>query len=86
MNKELEKAIKSMRRFVKCKQDTTAVSSKEMQTVLNYIDNSISKEAVKKKIEELKKEMKEIQEENNMATYCFLADKLEALQELLEEK
>lgn len=38
MNKEEKKAIKSMKRFVECKQDMTAVTASEMKTVLNLLE------------------------------------------------
>lgn len=38
MNEEEKKAIKSMKRFVECKQDMTAVTASEMKTVLNLLE------------------------------------------------
>lgn len=38
MNKEEKKAIRSMKRFIECKQDMTAVTASEMKTVLNLLE------------------------------------------------
>lgn len=50
MNEEEKKAIKSMKRFVECKQDMTAVTASEMKTVLNLLEKK------DKKIEDWKME------------------------------
>lgn len=38
MNKEEKKAIKSMKRFVECRQDMTAVTASEMKIVLDLLE------------------------------------------------
>ena len=38
MNKKEKKAIKSLKRFVECKQDMTAVTASEIETVLNLLE------------------------------------------------
>lgn len=38
MNKELEEAIKNMQKFVKCKQNMTAITAKEMSLVLKELE------------------------------------------------
>lgn len=38
MNEEEKKAIRSMKRFIECKQDMTAVTASEMKTVLNLLE------------------------------------------------
>lgn len=38
MTEEEKKAIKSMKRFVECRQDMTAVTASEMKTVLNLLE------------------------------------------------
>ena len=35
---EIEKAIKSMQKFVRCRQDTTAVTAREMNLVLKELE------------------------------------------------
>lgn len=85
MNKELEEAIKILEYFI-TEFDEEEVSftqvEKAIKTVLNYIDNSISKEVIKEKIEEVRK-MKFEDERLNGATIDFAACKFE---EILEGK
>lgn len=50
MNEEEKKAIRSMKRFVECKQDMTAVTASEMKIVLNLLEKK------DKKIEDWKME------------------------------
>ena len=38
MNKELKKAIKNMQKFVRCKQNMTAITAKEMSLVLKELE------------------------------------------------
>lgn len=38
MTEEEKKAIKSMKRFVECRQDMTAVTASELKTVLNLLE------------------------------------------------
>lgn len=69
MNKELEEAIKVLNRFKSIKilyGNTFAMHLEDLEqlqqaieTVLNYIDNSIPKEVIEKKIEEINKDLTE---------------------------
>lgn len=56
-----------------------------IETVLNYIENSISKEKIRKKLEELQKQYKEALKENSTKAF-ILKCQIEILEELLEEK
>lgn len=56
MSKELEEAIKYLKLIRKnhdLEKNGYVYTEEAIETVLNYIDNSISKEKIKKKIEEL---------------------------------
>lgn len=60
-------------------------SRNAIDIVLNYIKNSIPKQIVEKKQNELQKEYKEALEENSIKAF-ILKCKLEMIKELLEEK
>lgn len=57
MNKELKQVISRLKKDLKeCKNDTTTlVFTDDLEIALNYIDNSISKEVIEEKIEEIRK-------------------------------
>lgn len=94
-SKELEEA-KRMREFIKemdrRKQDITYNRHydflQDIETLLNYIDNSISKEVIKEKIEDYKERMRYYQDEHIIVDdeYYRYETKVEELQELLERK
>ncbi len=92
MNKELEETIKILKRRNKILKLDYAITNEDLkaiQTVLKYIDNSISKEVIKEKIEELQKEYELLLEhqngqESNRTKY--LRGKIHMCQELLEQK
>lgn len=84
MNKELEEAIKRLKSKLKndgpyienCNPFSDLVheiilDNKAIETVLNYIDNSIPKEVMKDKIKELEKQYKEALEENNTKAFIL---------------
>lgn len=76
MNKELEEAIKELKSFAYT--PFGGLSSRNAKIILNYIDNSIPKEVIEKKIEILKME----------EHYDYIDNKkaITVLQELLEGK
>lgn len=85
MNEELKKAIYRLKEDLnECKNDTTTlVFTEDLETVLNYIDNSIPKEVIEKKIEELKLG----QETTNKSSWCNIYQyQILILQEVLEGK
>lgn len=104
MNKELgkiEEAIQRLRGFKNIKVmygNTFAMHIEQLEqlqddieTVLNYIDNSISKEVIEKKYKEAENEVIRIREENiknnNATKYDYLiVGKRDAYKELLEGK
>lgn len=63
MNKELKEAIEKLKSDIKkplvCG-DIVIVCIEDLETVLNYIDNSIPKEVIKKKIDEIEKKNRKI--------------------------
>lgn len=86
MNKELEEAVK----YLKTIKDTDLLKAgyvygtEAIETVLNYIENSISKETIKEKEKEINYRLNEIMiTERDM--YYNLGKK-EVLQEILEGK
>lgn len=58
---------------------------KMLHNILNYIENSISKEVIKEKKQELEKEYKECLEENSTKAF-ILKCQLEIINEMLEGK
>lgn len=90
MDKELEEAKKYLEYKVdKRKQGRNFFIDyeeefKHEQTLLNYIENSISREVIEKKLTELKKEYKEALETNSTKVF-ILKCQIEILQELLEK-
>lgn len=97
MNKELEEAIKYLKLIRKnhdLEKKGYVYTEEAIQTVLNYIENSISKEVIEEKIEELKNitdkydKQRENDEETDLSyeEASRYASKLEVLQELLEGK
>lgn len=92
MNKELEEAIERIKRDIKTPLacgDITVVITDDLETVLNYIDNSISKEVIEKKVEATQEEYELLLEhqngiESNRTKY--LRGKIHMGQELLEGK
>lgn len=91
MNKELEEAIKELRILsilgLGC--NITEEIKQKFETILNYIDNSISKEVVEKKIAELTEEYElllEHQSGQKSNRTKYLRGKIHMCQELLEEK
>ena len=92
MNKELEEAIKKS--LSNKERGTCVISAEILETVLNYIDNSISKEVIEEKIEELKqrtdkyREYTELGIETDVEYLENVADRecIKVLQELLEGK
>ncbi len=102
-NKELEEAIKILNELKEAQKNCIKVTqsspftelwekqNKAIETVLNYIDNSISKEVIKEKIEELKSEYNRIVNQtgeliDNLIDFQRISSKIEVLQELLEGK
>lgn len=93
MNKELEEAIKILKRrnkILKLKYAITNEDLNAIEIILNYIDNYISKEVIEEKIKELNNEEKEIYEKyiGNSELYrlSIINEKRNVLQELLEGK
>lgn len=85
MNKKIEEVKQRLKLDIKSPLacgDVTVVIVDDLEAVLNYIDNSISKEVIKEKIEEVRK-MKFEDERLNGATIDFAACKFE---EILEGK
>lgn len=87
MNKELEDAIKVLEKLKdeldKLFNITYINNTKErnaMEIILNYIENSIPKEKVKEKIEELSNT------KGDFATYIATSERIKVLEELLEGK
>lgn len=88
MNKELEEAIDNLlmlKYFVnEEKEENYKEYTNAIETVLNYIDNSISKEDIKEKLEEIKYRLNETMITEKDMQYNL--GKCAALQELLEGK
>lgn len=82
MNKELEEEIK--RALITKHRGTALISVETLETVLNYIDNSIPKEAIEEKLEETKYRLNETMITEKDMQYNL--GKCAALQELLEGK
>lgn len=89
--KKLEKVIKILKDFKE--QSTSAVDvdslliNKSIETVLNHIDNSISKEVIEEKIKEL--ENSQVKVKNNNLIYSredVFRFQIYILEELLEGK
>ncbi|MCI9245590.1 MAG: hypothetical protein HFJ30_00310 [Clostridia bacterium] len=89
MDKELKEAIKNMKMFING-QDMSCVSAKEMDLVLNALENSIPKQVIEEKIEGLNKEEKEIYKKdignNELFRLNIINEIRDVLQELLERK
>ena len=88
MNKELEEAIKYLKLIRKnhdLEKKGYVYTEEAIETVLNYIDNSISKEIVENKLINLEKEYKEALEENSTKAF-ILKCQIEIAKELLEGK
>lgn len=79
MNKELEEAIKTL-----VEENTTWKKEKAIKTLRSYIENSIPKQIVEEKQNELQKEYEEALEENSTKAF-ILKCKLEMIKELLDE-
>lgn len=81
MNKELEEAINRLKQDYELAKSEDSVDidvfTADLEAILNYIENSISKEVIKNKIEELKKEKYILSSRDA---------EIELLQELLEGK
>lgn len=90
MNKELEEAIKELRilNLLGLGCSITEEIKQKFATILNYIDNSIPKEVVEKKIKMLKDTLDLLKADKKVAKYKILAIEMEIqdLQELLEGK
>ena len=63
----------------------STIKTEDLETVLNYIDNSISKEAIENKLNKLEKQYKEALNKNSTKAF-ILKCQIEAIQELLEGK
>ena len=93
MNKELEEAIKRLKAIKDAKLDSdTEIAlfelvedSKYINLILNYIENSIHKDKIREKIDELQKQYKEALEENSTKAF-ILKCQIEILKEVLEWK
>lgn len=98
MNKELEEAKKVLNMWNKAEEivinEDTSYDKKiyiqrkrAIETVLNYIDNSISKKEIEEKIEELNKDIEDYLKTDKSGrftrTNCIFTYKIETLQELL---
>lgn len=89
-NKELEEAIKDLKKLVQLrknkrgeiKYDTCICSTKDLDVVLQALENSISKEVIKEKKQELEKEYKECLEENSTKAF-ILKCQLELINKIL---
>ena len=90
MNKELEEAIHRLNIHKSCAQitnDCCIINKRDLETILNYIENSISKEKHKKLKEHCKTLIKEKQELTSALLDSIPREKVEKeLQELLEGK
>lgn len=93
MNKELEEAIKKLDYYktiliVVDETGTPNDLAQAIEIVLKALDNSISKEVIEKKIEELDKLIIETQKELGSASkeYTIYVYQKQVLQELLEGK
>lgn len=79
LNKETKQAIKSMQRFVECKQDMSVITANEMKIILQYIEQIEKSDASKEQssinyyneTKALKQNLDEAWEEwNNLNEYC----------------
>lgn len=96
MNKELEEAISicnAIKKNIKYKStfDLNILKLNRnnelaLETVLNYIENSISKEVIKEKIEKLEQQREIAEKENKIGTGIELTGGIKYLEELLEGK
>lgn len=84
MNKELEEAIKELRilNLLGLGCSITEEIKQKFATILNYIDNSIPKEVVEKKLQELEKEYKIALEENSTKAF-ILKCQIEIVKEIV---
>lgn len=78
MNEEEKKAIKSMKRFVECKQDMTAVTASEMKTVLNLLEK-------KDKEIQLQKEINKTEQDRHKQTEKSLKGQLKKKDKQIEQ-
>lgn len=88
MNKELEEAInylKLIRKNHDLEKKGYVYTEEAIETVLQALENSISKEVIKEKKQELEKEYKEYLEENSTKAF-ILKCQLELINEMLEEE
>lgn len=102
MNEELEEAIKRLKNIVdKCKIETKEIGYecdlydgdepipyKEIETVLNYIDNSISKEEyskIKEELDEYKRQLDLDYVRNNFISKKVIEEKIKELNKLIIE-
>lgn len=93
MNKELEEAIKRLAEInEKVEEYDGNILKQDIETVLNYIENSIPKQLVEEKIEELERQRRELGFKTYLRREDMLNDdraivyKLEVLKELPEGK
>ena len=87
MNKELKEAIERIKYLLTdgCDCESCKRDKKAYKTVLNYIENLISRETIKEKIEEIQNQYKEELEKNSTKAF-ILKCQIEILKELLEGK
>ncbi|MCI8654570.1 MAG: hypothetical protein HFJ48_01665, partial [Clostridia bacterium] len=91
MNKELEEAIERLKIMIESIKEfgifhaVTDEDQHAIETVLQALYNSISKEVIKEKKQELEKEYKEYLEENSTKAF-ILKCQLELINEMLEEE
>lgn len=89
MNKELEEAIKRIRILLqdRCECKECIKNKKAYEVLLNYIENSVPKEKVEEKIEELENEQSKVK--NNKLIYSredVFRFQIYILEEMLAEK
>lgn len=84
MNKELEEAIKELRILsllgLGC--NITEEIKQKFKTILNYIDNSISKEVVEEKLKKLEKQYEIVLDENSTKAF-ILKCQIEIVKEIV---
>ncbi len=89
MNKELEKAVEILKRDIRkplyCG-DITIVCISDLETVLKALENSIPKEVIEKKLQELDKWIDKGKYANYGMDPYELKSQRKVLQELLEKK
>lgn len=74
------KDINAMQLTANCDTESSAI-----ETLIQALENSISREVIEKKLKELKKEYKKVLETNSMQAF-ILKCQIEILEELLQEK